>query len=87
VFLFKRRAFPPKRPRDDIRFAIAIDVTDGGALGVKVTVELLALPGDLRGGVQAGGREEGKNERFHGWAKTNGNRKQRKQTSFMRHRP
>ena len=66
VLLFKSRSFPPKRPRDDIRFAVAIDVADGGTLGVKVTVELLTLPGDLRGGMQAGGREEGKKDRFHG---------------------
>jgi len=50
-------------------------------------VELLALPGDLGGGVQAGGGEESEKEAFHGWLKTNANRKRRWQTSFMSHRP
>jgi hypothetical protein len=39
---------------------------DGGAFGVKDTVELLALLGDLRGGVQAGSREEDEMKAFHG---------------------
>jgi hypothetical protein len=40
VLFLKGRPFPPKRPRDDVGFAIAIDVADGGTFGVKVTVEL-----------------------------------------------
>ena len=55
MLLFKRRPLPPERPGDDVRFAIAIDVADGGTFGIKVAVQLLALPGDLGLRMELGG--------------------------------
>jgi molybdopterin synthase catalytic subunit len=67
MLLFKRRAFPPERAGDDIGFAVAIDVADTRTFGIEVTVELLALPGDLGGGVKAGSREGENEQTFHDW--------------------
>jgi hypothetical protein len=85
MLFLKGGPFPPKRPGDDVRFSIAIDVADSGAFGVKVTVELLALPRDLCRSMQARGREESEEERFHGKPQNNAKLCGSSRTTFVPH--
>ena len=87
VLLFKRGPLPPERTGDDVWLAIAIDVTDGGAFGIKLAVQLLALPGDLGLRMELGGGEEKEKQAFHDWVNSNASRNPQQRTSFMSNRP